>query len=60
MRAQVEGALGQARLITGNRLMRVDTVTTQGRFSMDDSKTVMSLKALGEQSARLQRLHQRR
>ncbi len=53
MQAQVEGALGQAKLITGNRLMRVNSMTTQGRFSMDDSTAVMSLKALGEQSARL-------
>lgn len=53
MQAQVEGALGQAKLITGNRLMRVNSTTTQGRFSMDDATAVASLKALGEQSARI-------
>ena len=52
MQAQVEGALGQARLITGNRLLRVNSVTTPGRFSLDNSRVVMSLKAMGEQSAR--------
>ena len=52
MQAQVEGALGQARLATRDRLLRVNTVTTPGRFSMDDAREVLSLKALGEQSAR--------
>jgi patatin-like phospholipase/acyl hydrolase len=52
MQAQVEGAVGQAKIITGKRLLRVNHLTTQGRFSMDNSKPVMSLKALGEQSAR--------
>lgn len=52
MQAQVEGTVAQATLITGKRLLRVNHVTTQGRFTMNNSRPVLSLKALGAQSAR--------
>ncbi len=50
--AQVDAALGQARLMTDNRMLRVDTVTRRGRFSLDNSRELDDLRALGEQAAR--------
>ncbi len=50
--AQVDAALGQARLMTNNRMLRIDTVTRPGRFSLDNAREVNDLRALGEQAAR--------
>jgi patatin-like phospholipase/acyl hydrolase len=52
MQAQVEAAQGQARLMTRNRMLRVDAVTSPGRFSLDNAAVVAELKDLGEQAAR--------
>ena len=52
MQAQVEAALGQARLMLGNRMLRVDTETVPGRFSIDKSSAIRELKDLGHQAAR--------
>jgi hypothetical protein len=52
MQAQSEAALGQARLWTQGRLMRIDVVTRPDRFSLDNSKEIDDLKSLGEQAAR--------
>lgn len=51
--AQVDAALGQARLMTDNRMLRIDTATRPGRFSLDNSSEINDLKALGQQAARL-------
>lgn len=53
MQGQVEGALGQARLMTNHRMLRVNSVTAPGRFTMDDATVVAELKSLGEQAARI-------
>lgn len=53
MEAQVDAALGQARLMTNNRMLRIDTATRPGRFSLDNSNEISDLKALGQQAARL-------
>lgn len=50
--AQVDAALGQARLMTDNRMVRIDTITRPGRFSLDNSREINDLMALGEQAAR--------
>ncbi len=50
--AQVDAALGQARLMTSNRMLRIDTVARPGRFSLDNAREVDDLRALGEQAAR--------
>ncbi len=50
--AQVRGMLGLACMMTGNRLVRIDTVARSGRFSLDGACEVSDLKGLGENSAR--------
>jgi patatin-like phospholipase/acyl hydrolase len=52
MTAQSEAALGQARLLTKNRIVRIDTITRPGRFEMDNASEVKDLRSLGEQAAR--------
>lgn len=52
MSAQVRGTLGLAAALTRQCVRRIDVVTRQGRFGMDDSREVSELKALGENSAR--------
>ncbi len=52
MEAQCDAALGQARLLTRGRMLRIDTVTRTGRFSLDNSNEITDLRALGEQAAR--------
>jgi hypothetical protein len=52
MQAQVEAALGQARLMTRDRLLRIDEVAAPGRFSIDNAGEIADLKALGQQAAR--------
>ncbi|VTR97569.1 patatin : Patatin OS=Cyanothece sp. (strain PCC 7424) GN=PCC7424_5594 PE=4 SV=1: Patatin [Tuwongella immobilis] len=53
MQGQVEGAIGQARLMTNHRMLRVNNVTVPGRFTIDDATVVAELKSLGEQAARI-------
>lgn len=50
--AQVEGTVGQAMLMTSKRMVRIDAQTKEDRFSLDDSRGIPELKALGYQSAR--------
>ena len=52
MEAQADAALGQARLLTKNRMLRVDSVARAGRFSLDNSQEIDDLRSLGQQSAR--------
>jgi patatin-like phospholipase/acyl hydrolase len=52
MQAQAEAALGQARLMTKKRMLRIDVTTTPGRFAMDNAAEIRDLRALGEQAAR--------
>jgi patatin-like phospholipase/acyl hydrolase len=50
--SQCEAALGQARLMTKGRMLRIDATTSRDRFSLDDAKGIADLRALGIQSAR--------
>lgn len=52
MQAQVEAALGQARLLTKGRILRIDATTTPGRFALDKATEINDLRSLGEQAAR--------
>lgn len=52
MQAQVEAALGQARLMVGERMVRVDAEAAPGRFSIDNASAIAELKDLGDQAAR--------
>jgi patatin-like phospholipase/acyl hydrolase len=52
MQAQVEAALGQATLMVGERMLRVNAEVAPGRFSIDNASTIVELKDLGEQAAR--------
>lgn len=54
MRGQAEAALVQAQLLTGKRVHRIDVQVSPGRFSLDDSRAVEDLVALGEGEARKQ------
>jgi patatin-like phospholipase/acyl hydrolase len=53
MQAQVEATLGQARILTDGRLLRIDTQTRPQRFSLDNSAEIGDLQRLGEQAARV-------
>jgi patatin-like phospholipase/acyl hydrolase len=52
MQAQVAGALAQAKVLTGRKALRINTVTRPKRFQMDDSRQIADLKALGIAEAR--------
>ena len=52
MTAQVRGALGLADALTKRQVRRIDVTTRPGRFSLDNSREISELKALGENSAR--------
>ena len=52
MQAQVEAALGQARLMVGERMLRVNAEAAPGRFSIDNASAIAELKDLGDQAAR--------
>jgi hypothetical protein len=52
MQAQVEAALGQARLMVGERMLRVNAEAAPGRFSIDNASAITELKDLGDQAAR--------
>lgn len=50
--AQGKGMLGLARALVGEKLTRIDEVTSPNRFVLDGADEVGNLKALGENSAR--------
>lgn len=52
MQAQMEAALGQARLMTRGRLVRIDEMAAPGRFAIDNAGEIADLKSLGQQAAR--------
>jgi hypothetical protein len=52
MQAQVEAALGQAKLLTKGRILRIDATTRPGRFALDNAAEIKDLRSLGEQAAR--------
>lgn len=52
MKAQVDGAIAQAQIITGKRILRINATTRPGRFSLDDSTQIDALRGLGAQAAK--------
>jgi uncharacterized protein len=52
MQAQSRGAVAQANILTDHRMLRVDEIVRPGRFSLDDSRWIQELRALGVQKAR--------
>lgn len=52
MQAQAKGALAHAKLLTGNRMLRVTEPVASGRFKLDDPRCVQDLQALGDKWAR--------
>jgi patatin-like phospholipase/acyl hydrolase len=52
MRAQMEASLAQANLLTGGNVHRIDVKVEPGRFSLDDSRDIDDLIALGDGEAR--------
>jgi hypothetical protein len=52
LQAQVAAALAQAKLLTGKRAFRINTVVTRGRFTIDDARQIADLQALGAREAR--------
>jgi hypothetical protein len=52
MHAQVEAALGKAKILTKVRMLRIDAVTRADRFSLDNSREIDDVRSLGEQAAR--------
>lgn len=52
MAAQSEAALSQAKMLVGERLFRVEPKVEGGRFSLDNSKEIGDLRALGISTAR--------
>jgi uncharacterized protein len=52
MHAQAKGALAQAKLLTGNRMLRITELVAPGRFKLHDPICIRDLQALGERAAR--------
>jgi uncharacterized protein len=52
MQAQAKGALSHAKLLTGNRMLRISEAVTPGRFKLDDPRCIQELEALGDKAAR--------
>ena len=53
MHAQSHSSLGTAKLLAGHdNIIRIDPVMPQGRFSLDGTKEISSLKGLGDSEAR--------
>jgi uncharacterized protein len=52
MQAQVQAVLGQAKLMIGDRMLRVDADAAPNRFCLDDAATIAELRNLGVQAAR--------
>lgn len=49
---EADAALSQARLIIDDRLLRLDSVTRPGRFTLDDSRRISDLVGLGKFTAK--------
>ncbi|MPZ24177.1 MAG: hypothetical protein GEU28_11705 [Dehalococcoidia bacterium] len=52
MQAQAKGALAHAKLLTGNRMLRISEAVAPGRFKLDDPRCIEELHALGHKAAR--------
>jgi uncharacterized protein len=52
MQAQAKGALAHAKLLTGNRMLRITESVAPGRFKLDDPRCIEELQALGDKAAR--------
>ena len=52
MHAQAKGALAHAKLLTGNRMLRITEFVAPGRFKLDDPRCISDLQALGHKAAR--------
>lgn len=52
MQAQAKGALAHAKLLTGNRMLRITESVAPGRFQLDDPRCIEQLQALGDKAAR--------
>ena len=52
MQAQAKGALAHAKLLTGNRMLRITESVSPDRFKLDDPRCIEELRALGDQAAR--------
>ena len=52
MQAQVDAAVAQAQIVTGNRVIRIDAVTRPGRFRLDDTRVIDELRGLGTYHAK--------
>lgn len=52
MQAQAKGALAHAKLLTGDRMLRITERVEPGRFAMDDPRSIEDLRALGTKAAR--------
>lgn len=52
MQAQAKGALAHAKLLTGNRMVRITENVSPGRLKLDDPRCIEDLRALGEKAAR--------
>ncbi|QOY88677.1 CBASS cGAMP-activated phospholipase [Paludibaculum fermentans] len=52
MRAQADAAISQARLVIGERLLRLDAIVRPGRFTLDDSSRISELVGLGKFTAK--------
>ena len=47
MQAQVDAAMAQAQVVTGRRMLRIDTIAREGRFQLDDARQIAQLSGLG-------------
>lgn len=52
MQAQAKGALAHAKLLTGERMLRITESVAPGRFKLDDPRSIEELQALGDRAAR--------
>lgn len=52
MQAQMNAALGQVRVVTGNDPYRISDIVRPGRFGLDDANAINDLTALGITQAR--------
>lgn len=52
MQAQIAGALAQCKVLTNHKMLRINALTKPGRFSLDGTREVSDLRALGVREAR--------
>lgn len=52
MQAQAKGALAHAKLLTGDRMLRITETVGPDRFKLDDPRGIQDLQALGDKAAR--------